>query len=286
MEQIKHNSTEYIDFQLRELTNNEILSDQKPKFMVNFTLSLRSLLSGRKWMIFVLISLMPMLISILSQDYLFGNPTPKDAFLDFYLGIFFLMLFGWGALVISLPLSADDISDHMIDLYVVRPIRRDVFWLSRWLADLIGLFCLNSLIATLYYVFFHLMDTPGDFGPNLDILLKAYAFTFVASLVYGGLYLLVGSLGDRGFTLGVFLAIFEPFFLSLLFLQNSRYIPRNNVLRIADYLFESDFDLNAESGFGGFPSSLTIWFAILYTFFFSGLIMVLGALYYRRREFH
>ncbi|MHA2098256.1 MAG: hypothetical protein ACW99A_06190 [Candidatus Kariarchaeaceae archaeon] len=287
MDEIKINSQQYIDYQLRNLSPGELIQEQQPKFSINLMLSLRTLFSGRKWVIFVVISLLPMLISILASDPLFGNETPKEAFVDFFIGIFFLFLFGWGALVISLPISADDISDNMIDLYLVRPIRRDSFWLSRWIANFIGLFLLNLLIAFIYYLYFHLADTPEDIFSNLSLMVSVMIFLVFATLTYGGLYLVVGSIGDRGFTLGVVLAIFEPYFLSLLFLQSSRYIPRNNVLKMADMAFGSSFDLDDQPPpLNSFPSSLTTLWAISYVLIFALIFLLLGTRYYRRRDFH
>lgn len=276
------NSEEYIDDKLKSLDLNQTLDDQSPKWLMNYKLSFMTLISGRKWFIFLLISMFPILISVLSGTYLLGSDTPRAAFMDVFMGIFYLLLFGWGALVVSLPLSADEISDNMMDLYIVRPIRRDVFWSSRWLANFTGLFLLNDLIATIYYVYFHAVDDMSTIFSDLDVLVEAFLFMFFATLTYGGLYLFVCSLGDKGFTLGVMLAIFEPYFLSLLFLDSSKYIPRNNLLRLADKIYGSDFTLD---GFNNFPKSLDMAWALSYVGIFALIFLIGGALYYRRREF-
>ncbi|MFX0114439.1 MAG: hypothetical protein ACFFB3_07815, partial [Candidatus Hodarchaeota archaeon] len=89
----------------------------------------------------------------------------------------------------------------------------------------------------------------------------------------------VGFIGNRGFTLGVVLAIFELFLLSLLFLSDEPYIPRTNLQVIADDLFGSLYNYTPKGAED-----------LLFSWAYVGLLavgsLVAGALYLRIRQFN
>ena len=87
-------------------------------------------------------------------------------------------------------------------------------------------------------------------------------------------------IGNKGFTFGLILALFEQFFLSFLFLENEPLIPRTNMFNIADWVYSDDL-----YEYRGLPDSLTVGDSLVYTFVFAALTFVLGILYMRRKEF-
>lgn len=283
MESIELNSEEYIDEAIRSLTNQEMVDEQTGKFLINISIGIKSLIYGRKWVLFLSISMLPLLLTLLVDDHLMENPDAPSAFTDFYIGFFFLLLFNFGCLMMALPLSADEISDHITDMYLVRPIKRETFWLSKWIVVNLAIFVLNATIALIYYTYFHLMDDSEDFltgfGNNLDLLFYSLIFILAASLMYGGIFLFVGFIGNKGFTFGIILALFEQFFLSLLFLANNKWIPRTNMLKIADRLFGKYFEYEDA------PKGLSYFESWLYLIIFTAVFLVIGAAYLRRREF-
>ncbi|HKZ42732.1 MAG TPA: hypothetical protein VJ044_17345, partial [Candidatus Hodarchaeales archaeon] len=108
----------------------------------------------------------------------------------------------------------------------------------------------NTVIALIYFVYLHLVamdfnaEMTSEFinainmiGDNLHLLLKSVVLVFYGSLAYGGLFLLIGFIGNRAFTIGVVVALFERFFLSLLFLRDQPYLPLTNLSTIAGELF-------------------------------------------------
>jgi len=129
-------------------------------------------------------------------------------------------------LFIALPISSDEISDHVTDLYLVRPIRRETYWLSRVIATNIAVFGITMFIAIVYFVFFNVFDKPSNLIKDIDIMAKTTVFVLFASMVYSGLYLLVTSTKKSGFTYGIMFAVVEQFFLSALFLADSRWVPK------------------------------------------------------------
>ena len=106
----------------------------------------------------------------------------------------------------------------------------------------------------------------------------AATFLIAATLSYSGIFLIVGFIGRRGFSLGVILCIFELFFLSLLFLEDEPYIPRTNLFVIADSLFSPTFTYNSSKA----PDLL---FSLGYVAFMGIIWFILGAYYIKRRQF-
>ncbi|MHA2169529.1 MAG: hypothetical protein ACXAB7_06505 [Candidatus Kariarchaeaceae archaeon] len=292
MDAIKLNSDEYITQAIQTLPNTAVLLEQQDKFIVSMKIAMKSFIYGRKWQLYLAIAILPLAIALISGNRLLddeNNPqNAPEAFVGFYFGFCFLILFGFGALLISQPLSADEISDNVVDLYLVRPIRRETYWLSRWIVSNLAIFFVNALIATIYYIYVHLVDESTKFSTefveNLDLLFFMLVFIAAATLTYGGLFLFVGFIGDRGFTLGIILALFEQFFLSLLFLADNRWIPRTNLTKIADRVL-GDY-LNYNEDYGNLPGSLSYFESWLYVIGFALIFLVVGATYLRRREFH
>ncbi|MHA2272920.1 MAG: hypothetical protein ACXACI_13725 [Candidatus Hodarchaeales archaeon] len=250
------------------------------KAIVSFQLALKSVFFGRKWIIFLVLGLFPLTFTLLVEDRLLGNPDARAAFVDLFIGFQYLLFFTFSCLILSLPMSADEISDHVIDLYLVRPIRREVLWGARWLAANVSVLLLNFSIAIIYYLYFHVVEE--DFSGiinDLDLLSSAFIFLVAATLAYAGIFLFVGFIGNRGFTFGVTLAIFELFLLSLLFLADEPYIPRTNLQVIADDLFGNLYNYTPKGTED-----------LLYSWGFVGLLavvfFVVGAAYLRIREFN
>ncbi|MFV2014038.1 MAG: hypothetical protein ACC656_01295, partial [Candidatus Heimdallarchaeota archaeon] len=133
-------------------------SGQYSKLLLSAKLGLFTLLNGRKWMIYVFIAILPIIISWISRDYLFDKRDAETAFIFVYIDFFYVFMFTFGAMLISLPVSTDEISDNIIDLYLVRPIRRDVYWTSRWIIVNIGVFIINAGIVTFYWLYFNIVD--------------------------------------------------------------------------------------------------------------------------------
>ncbi len=215
------------------------------KMILSINISFKSLFRGRKWVIFVILSMLPLFLTLLIEDKLLGNRDAAHAFIDNLVGAQFLLFFTFGCLILALPISSDEISDHIIDLYIARPVRREVLWASRWIVVNVSVIVVNFGISVIYYLYFHFWDDSEDFFASIMddsyLLVDAFFFIVAATLTYGGLFLLVGFIGKRGFALGVMLSIFELFFLTLLFLRDEPYIPRTNLFVIGDNLFDPMF---------------------------------------------
>ncbi|MFQ5977558.1 MAG: hypothetical protein ACE5OZ_05465 [Candidatus Heimdallarchaeota archaeon] len=250
------------------------------KAFVSFELALKSLFFGRKWVIFLILGLFPLTFTLLVEDRLLGSPDVRTAFVDFFIGFQYLLFFTFSCLILSLPMSADEISDHVIDLYLVRPVKREILWGARWLAANVSVFLLNFGVAIIYYVYLHVVieDFSGIIDDR-DLLSSAFVFLLAATLSYAGVFLLVGFIGNRGFTLGVVLAIFELFLLSLLFLADEPYIPRTHLQVIADELFAPLYTYSPKG-------SVDLLFSWSYVGLLAVGSLIAGAVYLRIREFN
>ena len=120
-------------------------------------------------------------------------------------------MFTFGTLLISLPVSSDEVTDNVIDLYLVRPIRRDVFWTSRWITVNIGVFIINTAIVTFYWLYFNSVDegTTGFYEGFLQIVLYDTGANHIGLNTYWDMIILVAV---ATFTYsGLFLVILPPF---------------------------------------------------------------------------
>ena len=253
------------------------LSTELDKTLVSIEIAFKSLFKGRKWMIYVFLYLLPLILFFLFvEDKLMGAADAPTAFMNNYF-LLFWVFFTFGCLIFALPMSSDEISDHIMDFYLVRPVRREVLWFSRWFALNVSIIAVNFVLALIYYLYFHFFDTPDFLTSVVDntyLLFDVFLYTCAASLIYGGIFLLVGFIGNRGFSLGVLLAIFEMFFLSIFFLADEPYIPRTNLSVIGDELFDPQT----------VSSSDFLW-SLGYVAFVAIGTFIVGAYFVRRREF-
>jgi hypothetical protein len=102
---------------------------------------------------------------------------------------------------------------------------------------------------------------------------------FFAALMYGSLFTFVGMIGNRGFTFGVLLAMVETFFLSLLFLRDSKYIPRTHLQNVLDDLYGNFYYYTSA------PDGLDLIDSYLYFIIFSAITFAIGLLYFRQKQF-
>jgi hypothetical protein len=219
------------------------------KITITIELSARSLRSSRKWLLYVFLALLPLIFSFLSRNKLFGNIDWIHAYVDFFVGTFVFFFFTFGCILFALPLSSDEIIDKTIDLYLIRPFPRSILWACKWMVHFFAIILTNLLIASLYYSYFLLVDQNistdnkiAEFFGNLNILGASGLLLIFVTLTYSGLFLCIGFLGRKGFSIGIGFAVFELFFLGLVFLRESIYVPRTHVIRLATELF-SGFEL-------------------------------------------
>ncbi|OLS26704.1 MAG: hypothetical protein HeimC3_08060 [Candidatus Heimdallarchaeota archaeon LC_3] len=274
------------------MQKSEVYPGLYRKMFVSFELSIKSLFFGRKWIIYLLLALFPLVFTLLSENRLLGSDTVEEAYIGLFLETAIFFFFTFGCLIISLPFSADEISDHLLDLYIVRPIPREALYFSRWIAYHLAIVIVNIFIAMIYFIFLHLvsMNFSGDLITELNntielminnfhLLLKSALLILYASVTYGGLFLIIGFIGSRAFTIGVIVALFERFFLSLLFLRDQPYLPSTNLQTIAEELFRPLYTYSPITEVPDFILSQ------LYLFLLAGLFLVLGLLFIRKKEF-
>ena len=288
-EEIK--STQYIEDVIHAKNIKELVLGQQDKLINSIIIGFKTLFHSRKWIIYMVIALIFLPVFILIEIFIEGEwpieiKHPDEDFVDVIFGLLFPTIFIFGCLFISLPLSADEISDHSIELYLVRPIKREVYWLSRWIVVNLVVYCVNIIIFLVYFLFMYAFAKQGAFvgiEDNLEVFGGVAVLLLLATLIYSGTFLLVGMIGNRGLLLCFLLAIFELFFISLFFLSDNPYIPQNNIYRIAHDLLPDYFtrrDLNRRD----VPKELELWHAWIYVTIFPIVVFGLGAFFLRMRE--
>ncbi len=274
------NSVQYIENVTRDKTIKEMIVGQKQKLTTSIKIGAKIILYSKKWMIYLALAFINLLMFFLIDGIDVRYSHPDEAFIDLVFGTMFPFIFVFGCLLISLPISADEVSDHTMDMYLVRPIKRETYWLSRWIVVNIVVFCVNVVIYLIYFLYFHAFAKQGVFagiGDNLGVFGSVVLLILPATFIYSGLFLLVGMIGNRGFLLSLLVALFELLFVSLLFLNNSPLIPQTNLYRIANELLPKLVDFHT-------PKDLTFLNAELYTIIFTTVVFFLGAFYLRIRE--
>ncbi len=287
-EEIK--STQYIENIIHAKNVKELVLGQQDKLINSIIIGFKTLLYSKKWLIYMVLALILLPVIILIEIVIEGGTIeikdPDEVFVDITFGILFPVIFIFGCLFISLPLSADEISDHSIELYLIRPIKREVYWLSRWVVVNIAVYCLNIIIFLVYFLFCYAFAKQGlfaDIRENLWVFGGVAVLLLLATLIYSGSFLLVGMIGNRGLLLSFMLAIFELFFISMFFLSDSLYIPQNNLYKIANDLLPDHFtkkDLKVRN----VPKELKLRDAWIYVTIFPIVVFVGGAFYLRMRE--
>ncbi len=281
------NSTQYIENIIHAKTVKVL---QQDKLINSIKIGFKTLFYSKKWLIYMVLALIFLPVIILIEIVIEGGTIkieyPDEVFVDIIFDMLFPVIFIFGCLLISLPLSADEISDHSIELYLVRPIKREVYWLSRWIVVNIAVYCLNIIIYFVYFLFCYAFAKQGLFAGMED---KLWVFggvailLLLATLIYSGSFLVVGMIGNRGLLLSFILAIFELFFISMFFLSDSPYIPQNNLYKIANDLLPDHF-MKEDLKLRNVPKELNLQDAWIYVTIFPIVVFVGGAFYLRMRE--
>ncbi|MFW9987434.1 MAG: hypothetical protein ACFFC3_02145 [Candidatus Odinarchaeota archaeon] len=281
------NSKQYIE----ELVQDKNLKDkvlvQKEKLITSIKIGFKTFFYSKKWLIYIALAFLMLPVTILTQTISEGESlkfeNPDEAFINTIFGMQLLypVIFIFGCILLILPLSADEISEHSTELYLVRPIKRETYWLSRWIIANVIVYFVNIVIYFIYFLFIHAFAAEGVFaglGENLDIFTGIAIFLLLATLIYSGIFLAVGMIGNRGMLLMFTVAIFELFIISIIFLSDSPFIPQNNLYKIANDLLPDHLDLIV-------PEDLELNFARIYVTILPIAIFFIGAFYLRMRQF-
>ena len=252
--------------------------------VMSITLGIKSLMYSKKWFIYIILSLAPFLFSIASSDRLGGNFNGLQAFISYTMDNQFGFFYVFGVLLLALPVSSDEITDHVMDLFLIRPVYKEVLFFTRYFVLVLANTVINSFLVIFCYVYYYTVDNRDMFNrEDLNVLFGVLIFYVFANLLYSALFLSIGFIGQRGFGIGVFVAIVELFFLNFLFLSDSALVPRTNLKIIAHQILGDNFIDTSTSNF--IPSLSSYLNALLYVFGVTIALLVIGLLYFRNRDF-
>jgi len=133
MKEEEINSTQYIEQLLYEKTLKDVIIAEQYTFINSTIIGFKTVFYGKKWIIYIALSFISLFVIMLLEGPKGNFKDPTESFFNTMFEWLFPLIFIFGCLIFSLPLSADEISEHTIDLYLVRPIKREMFWLSRWI---------------------------------------------------------------------------------------------------------------------------------------------------------
>ena len=252
---------------------------------MTFILGSKSLLNSKKWLIYILLSLAPFIFSILSSDRLFSSADGIEAFIGVTMQLQFGFFYVFGVLLLALPFTSDEITDHVLDLYLIRPIHKEVIFFTRYAVLVLANTIINSFLVIFYYIYFMLIDKRDVFSSSdLNVLYGVLGFFIFANILYSALFLAIGFLGSKGFGIGVFVAIVELFFLNFLFLSDDALVPRTNLKIIANQFLGTNFPYNVKSNF--ITSLSNYGNALLYVFTVTAAFLVIGFFYFKYQDYN
>ena len=162
------NSKQYIE----ELEQDKNLKDkvlvQKEKLITSIKIGFKTFFYSKKWLIYIALAFLMLPVTILTQTISEGESlkfeNPDEAFINTIFGMQLLypVIFIFGCILLILPLSADEISEHSTELYLVRPIKRETYWLSRWIIANVIVYFVNieflNLLCVFLYKLFNIFD--------------------------------------------------------------------------------------------------------------------------------
>lgn len=255
--------------------------------LMTIVLGMKSLVYSKKWFIYVLLSLAPFLFSVLSANKLGLNSSGQqanglEAFISVTMNMQFGFFYVFGVLLLALPFTSDEITDHVMDLFLLRPVHKQVIFFTRYFLLVLANTIINGLLVIFYYIYYYYVDNRNMID-GLGVLGNVILFFIIANLLYFALFLGIGFLGSKGFGIGVFVAIIELFFLSFLFLTDDALVPRTNLKIIAHNLLGTNFSYNGTSNF--IPSLSSVNNAYLYILVVTIAFLAIGFLYFKRRDF-
>ena len=248
---------------------------------VTFILGSKSLFYSKKWLIYIFLSLTPLIVSLLNSDKLLGATDAIDAFIGVTMGLQFGFFYVFGVLLLALPFSSDEITDHIMDLFLIRPIYKEVIYFTRYGVLFLANTIINSLFVIFYYLYFFYIDHRNPLNDISTLYAVLWFFVF-ANLLYSALFIGIGFLGPKGFGIGVFVAIMELFFLNILFLSNDPLVPRTNLNIIANHFLGDNYPYDVKSNFITSLSSYNN--ALLYVYTVTALFLVIGFLYFKFKD--
>ncbi|MFX0072088.1 MAG: hypothetical protein ACFFAO_13450, partial [Candidatus Hermodarchaeota archaeon] len=152
----KINLFQYLKDEIKFKEGIEIMLDQSIKLTNSIKIGFKTLFYSKKWLIYLALSFIFIPVIIYTEGLDFRVNRPDVAFADIVFEMLLPVFFIFGCLLISLPISADEISDHLLELYLVRPIKREVYWLSRWIVVNIFVYTINIMICFIYFLFVHI----------------------------------------------------------------------------------------------------------------------------------
>ena len=164
MDKEEINSTQYIEKVLQGENLKELIITQQYKLTNSIIIGLKTIFYGKKWLIYIALSFINLIAIMVIEGPNAKFEDPTESFLNVMFGWLFPTIFIFGCLLLSLPLSNDEISEHTLDLFLIRPIKREVYWFSRWIVVNIVIYCVNIAIYFIYFLYFHAFASKGSFS--------------------------------------------------------------------------------------------------------------------------
>ena len=178
------NSAQYIEEIVNEKSVKEMILNQQDKLINSIKIGFKTVLYSKKWLIYVVLVLVFLPVVILQEGGSIAFDHPDEVFIDIVFEMLFPTVFIFGCLLMCLPLSADEISDHSIELYLIKPIKREVYWFSRWILVNLAVYFVNIILYFVYFLFTHAFATNGLFagiGENFHVFGRVAIFLLLAT---------------------------------------------------------------------------------------------------------
>ncbi len=250
------------------------------KFIYLSKIFFPNVLSDRKTLILILISIFPILT--------FGSirNISEGTFIDLIEpgSIFNFILLPLISLILGISAIADEKENKTMSQLLARPVKREEILLSKWIVVLVIGCVIVCIDVTILYI--GLAVQAQDFTmifSHLEILIGVYLYICLWYSVYSTIFLVLGVIIDKnaiGYGLGIayFEAFFSQFIFGLAIGGPSPFSISNHINYIAAEYFLQDYLIFRIANFDP-VNSIIVCFGIILGALFIGMIII------RRKDF-
>ena len=243
--------------------------------VIEFTVR-RTLLS-RSTILAILILLIPTFISL----YIVYD-TPDDAqwlegFSDFTLLFylqFFVILY---CLVYGSNQVHEEVDRRTITYLTTRGMKRGEILLYKYVGMVLSVYLMLSLTIVIMYLVLGLMAPPSEVLSSLDVLVNVLFITFLGTVVYGAMFIMLGTLIRWPLMVGL-LYTFIWEMIGSTFLGNVRQVTVMYYLRSIMYWEVGIGDITTHK------EMLSTQFSICFLLFLTGIFLLIGLISIRRKD--
>ncbi len=243
--------------------------------VIEFTV--RRILLSRSTILAMLILLLPSYISLYLVYDTPGDVQWLEGFSDFSLLFFFQFFVILYCLVYGSNQIHEEIDRRTITYLTTRGMRRGEVLLYKYVGMVISVYLMLSISIIIMYFVLGLMAPASEIISSLDVLANVLLITFLGTMVYGAMFIMLGVLFRWPLMIGLLYS-----FIWEMIMAN---LPGN--IRQLTIMYYLRSIMYWEVGVGEittFKEMLSTSFSIFFLLFLTGIFLLIGLISIRRKD--